>query len=247
MKAILGSPLGAGAVLALAWLVLVPLLHVPPLILPSLPAIIRDALSVWPALAAGFLRTLLETVLGFVLGAALGVGCGVAFAYARWLERAILPLFVASQTVPVIAFGAIVVIWFGNTLLEKVMIAFYLTFFPVTVNTIRGLRSSDPERLALLRSFGASGWQRFVKLALPSAAPVIIIGLKLGISLSLAGAIVGEWFGATVGLGVMLLQSLYDEQTARVWVLIIACGLLGALLNGAISLAERRFVWWRPA
>jgi NitT/TauT family transport system permease protein len=247
MTAILRSPLGACVVLALAWALLVPLLRVPPVILPSLPSILRDGLSVWPALAAGFLRTLQETVLGFALGAVLGFGSGVAFAYARWLERAILPLFVASQTVPVIAFGAIVVIWFGNTLLEKVMIAFYLTFFPVTVNTIRGLRSCDAERLDLMRSFGASGWQRFTKLALPSAAPVIIIGLKLGISLSLAGAIVGEWFGATVGLGVMLLQSLYYEQTPRVWVLIIACGLLGALLNGAISLAERRFVWWRPA
>jgi NitT/TauT family transport system permease protein len=247
MMALLRSPFGACLVFVLAWAVLVPLLRVPPLILPSLPAILRDGVSVWPALAAGFLRTLLETVLGFALGAALGVGAGVAFAYARWLERAILPLFVASQTVPVIAFGAIVVIWFGNTLLEKVMIAFYLTFFPVTVNTIRGLRACDPERLALLRSFGARGWQRFGKLALPSAAPAIIIGLKLGISLSLAGAIVGEWFGATTGLGVMLLQSLYDEQTPRVWVLIIACGLLGALLNGAISLAGRRFVWWLPA
>jgi len=246
MTRLLRSPAGACAMLALAWFVLVPLLRVPPLILPSLPAILRDAFSVWPALLAGFLITMLETVLGFLLGAGLGFGAGAAFAYAGWLERAMLPLFVASQTVPVIAFGAIVVIWFGNTLFAKIMIAFYLTFLPVTVATIRGLQSCDPERLDLMRGFGSSAWQRFVKLALPSAAPVIMVGLKIGIALSLIGAIVGEWFGATVGLGVMLLQSLYFEQTARVWVLIIACGGMGATLTGAISLTGRRFIWWRP-
>jgi NitT/TauT family transport system permease protein len=217
-----------------------------PRYLPTLQDVISDGVSVWRDLVAGFMRTLLETLIGFLLGAALGIAFGILFAYVRIVERAFFPIFVALQTVPVIAFGAIVVIWFGNTILSKIVIALYLTFFPVAVNTLRGLQSVDPQRLALMRSFGARRAQLFFKLALPTALPTIMVGLRLGVSLGLAGAIVGEWFGDTVGLGVMLLQSLYFEQVPRMWVLIIASGLLGTALYGALALLERRFVWWRP-
>ncbi|WP_221947141.1 ABC transporter permease [Rhizobium laguerreae] len=220
--------------------------RIEPRYLPALQVVFADGVSVWRDLVAGFTRTLLETLIGFLLGAALGIAFGITFAYVRTAERAFFPIFVALQTVPVIAFGAIVVIWFGNTILSKIVIALYLTFFPVAVNTLRGLQSVDPQRMALMRSFGASGAQLFFKLALPTALPTIMVGLKLGVSLGLAGAIVGEWFGDTVGLGVMLLQSLYFEQVPRMWVLIIASGLLGTALYGALALLERRYVWWRP-
>lgn len=239
------SPWAAPIWVALVWLVAVPLFAVKARYLPALPAVIRDGWSVWPDLAAGFWRTLVETVLGFLLGSAFGFVCGVLFAGSRIVERAVFPVFVALQTIPVIAFGAIVVIWFGNTILAKVMIAFFLTFFPVAVNTLRGLRACDPQRIALLRSFGASASTLFRKVELPTAAPSIMVGLKLGVSLSLVGAIVGEWFGDTVGLGVMLLQALYFEQVPRVWLLIITTGLMGTLLYAILAAFERRFIWWR--
>jgi NitT/TauT family transport system permease protein len=242
---LLRSPATAVVLAAAAWLIFVPLFKIEPRYLPALSTVALDGLSVWRDLLAGFWRTLVETALGFALGAAFGIAFGVVFAYARIIERAIFPIFVALQTIPVIAFGAIVVIWFGNTILAKVVIAFYLAFFPITVNTLRGLQASDPQRIALMRSFGASRFQLFLKLALPSAAPTIMVGLKLGVSLSLAGAIVGEWFGDTVGLGVMLLQALYFEQVTRVWVSVVACGALGTLLYGGLALIERRYVWWR--
>jgi NitT/TauT family transport system permease protein len=245
-RAIASSPLTAVLITILAWLLVVPMFKIEPRYLPALPDVFADGVSVWRDLIAGFMRTLLETLIGFLLGAALGIASGILFAYVRIAERAFFPIFVALQTVPVIAFGAIVVIWFGNTILSKIVIALYLTFFPVAVNTLRGLQSVDPQRMALMRSFGASGAQLFFKLALPTALPTIMVGLKLGVSLGLAGAIVGEWFGDTVGLGVMLLQSLYFEQVPRMWVLIIASGLLGTALYGALALLERRYVWWRP-
>lgn len=245
-RALARSPYASIVYVALAWLVLVPLLKIDPRYLPPLPVVIADGLSVWPDLVAGFWRTLVETLLGFLAGVVLGVACGVAFAWWRMLERALFPIFVALQTVPVIAFGAIVVIWFGNTIMAKVVIALYLAFFPVAVNTLRGLELADPQKIALMKSFGASGLQMFLKLSLPTALPNIVIGMKLAVALSLAGAIVGEWFGDTVGLGVMLLQALYFEQIPRVWVLIIACGALGTLLYGVLALLERRLVWWRP-
>lgn len=244
-RALARSPTASVVYVALAWLVLVPLFRVEPRYLPPLPVVIADGLSVWPDLVAGFWRTLVETVLGFLAGVVLGVGFGIAFSASRTMERAFLPIFVALQTVPVIAFGAIVVIWFGNTIMAKVVIALYLPFFPVAVNTLRGLELADPQRIALMRSFGASRLQLFLKLELPTALPNILIGMKLAVALSLAGAIVGEWFGDTVGLGVMLLQALYFEQIPRVWVLIIACGAMGTLLYGVLVLLERRFVWWR--
>ena len=243
-RALARSPFASVVYVGLAWLVLVPLFRIEPRYLPPLPAVIADGLSVWPDLLAGFGRTLIETVLGFIAGVALGILFGIGFASSRLMERALLPIFVALQTVPVIAFGAIVVIWFGNTIMAKVVIALYLAFFPVAVNTLRGLERADPQRIALMKSFGASHAQLFLKLALPTALPDILIGMKLAVALSLAGAIVGEWFGDTVGLGVMLLQALYFEQIARVWVLVIACGLLGTMLYGALAVLERRFVWW---
>lgn len=244
-RVIVRSPAFAVAALAVVWLVAVPLLHIGPRYLPPLPTVLRDGVSVWPDLLASLWRTLIETLIGFVVGAAFGVASGVCFAYLSIIERAFFPIFVALQTVPIIAFGAIVVIWFGNTIIAKVVIAFYLTFFPVAVNTLHGLHDADPRRIELLKSFGASNWQIFWKFSFPFALPTIMIGLKVGISLSLAGAIVGEWFGDTVGLGVMLLQGLYFEQVPRIWMLIVVCGALGATLYGGLVAVERRFVWWR--
>jgi NitT/TauT family transport system permease protein len=243
----LAHPATALLIAALAWLVLVPLLGVPPRYLPPLGRVVADAASVWPELLASFLRTLAEAVLGFLAGAALGIACGMAFAGSRVLERSVLPFFVALQSVPVIAFGAVIVIWFGNSLLSKVVIALYLSFFPIAVSTLRGLQAVDGNRVALFRSFGATRTQIFWRLALPTALPSIFTGLKLAVSLSLIGAIVGEWFGDTVGLGVMLLQALYFEQVERIWVLIVVCGLLGTLLYGLLAVIERKYVWWRPA
>jgi NitT/TauT family transport system permease protein len=244
LKAVL-APATSIASVVITWILLTRVVHVTQRYLPDLGAVLADGWSIGPDLAAGAWRTLIETVVGFGLGSVLGVLVGVGFAASRGLERAVFPLFVALQSVPVIAFGAIVVIWFGNTILAKVVIALYLTFFPVAVNTLRGLQACNPQRIALMRSFGASPVQLFFKLTLPSAAPTIFVGLKLGISLSIAGAIVGEWFGDTVGLGVMLLQSLYFEQIPRLWMLILVCGSIGAVLYGLLALIERRFVWWQ--
>jgi NitT/TauT family transport system permease protein len=239
------APVATAIVVVAAWWFLVPLLGINPRYLPSLSTVVADGLSIRSDLVAGFWRTFVETALGFLVGSLIGFAVGVVFAYIPILERAFLPILVAAQTIPVIAFGAIVVIWFGNTILAKVVIAFYLSFFPVTVATIRGLETVDRDRENLMRSFGASGRQIFLKLALPTALPLIMVGLKIGVSFSLAGAIVGEFFGDTVGLGVLLIQALYFEQVPRIWVLIVACAILGTIPYALLVLVERRWVWWR--
>ena len=247
MRRGLRSPVFALLLVAAAWEIAVLAFAPSPRYLPALSLILRDAWSVWPHLLASFNRTLLETVLGFGLGAAFGCLCGTVFTYSRWMERSVFPLFVVSQTVPIVAFGALIVIWFGNSLLAKVMTAFFLTFFPVTVSTLRGLKSCDPQRVQLMRSFGAKGLVMFFKLAVPSALPQVMVGLRVGVGLSLIGSIVGEWFGETVGLGVMLMEAMNGDLAVRLWVVMVACGVMGMLLYGALSLVERKLVWWPAA
>jgi len=145
----------------------------------------------------------------------------------------------------VIAFGALVVLWFGNTLLAKAVIAFYLTFFPVTVNTLLGLGSVDHRQVALLRSFGASDRQLLFRLQLPTALPQIFVALRLASSLSLVGAIVGEWFGDTTGVGVMLLQAMFTENVPAMWAALLAAALLGTGFYAVVAAVERQLVFWR--
>ena len=232
------------AIAAAVWEGAVVLFGIRPEYLPRLSAILSTIAAAPEAYAAGFVRTLLETLIGFAAGVVVGVLNGVLFLRAPVLRDMLFPIFVVSQTIPVIAFGALMVLWFGNTLLAKAVIAFYLTFFPVTVNTLLGLQSVDPRQIALLRSFGAKGRQLLLRLMLPAALPQIFVALRLGASLSLVGAIVGEWFGDTTGLGVILLQAMYTEQVTVMWAAILCAALLGTGFYAAVSLAERWLVFW---
>lgn len=215
-----------------------------PSTLPRLSTILAALAATPAAYAAGIARTLAETLLGFAAGATVGVGTGVLFHRAPVLRDMLFPLFVVSQTIPVIAFGALVVLWFGNTLLAKAVISFYLTFFPVTVNTLLGLRAVDPRQRDLLRSFGATRRATLWRLELPAALPQIFVALRLGASLGLVGAIVGEWFGDTTGIGVLLLQAMYNENVVGLWAAILCAALLGTGLYAAVTAAERRIVFW---
>jgi NitT/TauT family transport system permease protein len=215
-----------------------------PFYLPSLRLIGAAVAAAPQAYLDGFLRTLAETLIGFVAGGLVGVLNGVVFFHAPRLRDMVLPIFVVSQTIPVIAFGALVVLWFGNTLLAKAVIAFYLTFFPVTVNTLLGLESVDPRQVALLRSFGARPASLLWRLRLPMALPQIFVALRPAASLSLVGAIVGEWFGDTTGLGVLLLQSMYTENMVTLWAAILCAALLGTGFYAVVAAVERRLVFW---
>jgi NitT/TauT family transport system permease protein len=232
------------AIAALVWEGAVRLFGIKPSYLPRLSTILVAMAATPRAYVDGFARTLAETLIGFVAGGAFGVLTGIAFFRVRALKEMILPIFVVSQTIPVIAFGALVVLWFGNTLFAKAVIAFYLTFFPVTVNTLLGLETVDPKQVALMKSFGASNRQLLLRLQLPTALPQIFVALRLASSLSLVGAIVGEWFGDTTGLGVLLLQAMFTENVVAIWGALLASALLGTSFYAAVAAIERRLVFW---
>tara|TARA_R110002020_G_scaffold53338_5_gene149291 strand:- start:8115 stop:8852 length:738 start_codon:yes stop_codon:yes gene_type:complete len=213
-------------------------------VIPPLSSVLMEMGRAPYALLEASGITLVEALMGFALGACFGLFMGILFAEVRVIERLLSPIFVISQSIPIVAFGALIIIWFGNGILSKVMISFYLTFFPVSVYTHRGLIAVSDDRLNLLRSFGASRWMTFWKLRLPFAMPSIMTSLILGSSLSLVGAIVGEWFGANKGLGIRLVQAMYSENVAGIWAVIIACGIIGVGFYGILTAVQKRWVWW---
>lgn len=232
------------ATVAVAWEGLVVLLGIKPYYLPRLSVILQAMQATPKAYVDGLLRTAAETLIGFAAGGAFGIAIGIVFFRVRVLRDMLFPIFIVSQTIPVIAFGALVVMWFGNTLFAKAVIAFYLTFFPVTVNTLLGLQSVDPRQEALMRSFGATNSQLLWRLQLPAALPQIFVALRLASSLGLVGAIVGEWFGDTTGLGVLLLQAMFNENVVGIWAALLTSALLGTSFYAAVAAAERKIVFW---
>jgi NitT/TauT family transport system permease protein len=191
------------------------------------------------AAAAGF--TLSEAVGGFVFGAALGIVLAIVFVHSSFLERALVPYVVASQTVPIIAIAPMVVIWLQAGWLSVAVISAYLTFFPVTIAGIRGLRSPDPRALELMSSYAASRRDVLLKVRLPAAAPYLFTALKVAATASVVGAIIGELpSGIREGLGGAILNfnQYYISGPPKLWAAIVVASLVGIGFFLAVSAAE---------
>ena len=195
------------------------------------------------------LFTLQEAAAGFLLGGALGFALGVAFAHSGLLERGLLPYAVASQTVPLLAIAPMVVIWLGGSRFSVAVIAAYLTFFPVTINTLQGLRSPRPAAVELMLSYAATPWEILWKLRVPAALPHVFTALKVSATASVVGAIIGELpSGIADGLGRIILNfnQYYATGPERLWAAILFAFLSGMAFFLLVSLLERIFVR-RPA
>ena len=212
----------------------------PALVWSRFLALLADG-SLWRHLWA----TLREVLLGLLLGASMAAALGVVLARFSWLEQLLSPYIVASQSVPVVAIAPLLVIWFGVGLLSKVLIAALVVFFPVLVNTVVGLRSVPAGLHDMMRSLQATPWQIFRLLEVPAALPVFLGGLRVGATLAVIGAVVGEFVGADRGLGFLinLGRGLYD--TALVFVAVFVLIVLAMLLYGAVTLLEMRLLAWR--
>jgi NitT/TauT family transport system permease protein len=188
------------------------------------------------------LFTFREAITGFILGSVLGIGLGVLFVRYRLLEQGCMPYVVASQTVPILAIAPMVVIWLQAGWLSVAIIAAYLTFFPVTINTLRGLRSPDPAALELMHSYAASPRAILWKLRFPAALPYIFTAFKISATASVVGAIIGELpSGIRDGLGGAILNfnSYYISGPSRLWAAIIASAFVGILFYIIIAIAEK--------
>ena len=191
------------------------------------------------------LVTLSEVLAGLALGVSVASLLGYALAKSSALERVLSPYVVASQAIPIIAIAPLLVIWFGPGRISKVLICALIVFFPVLVNTVVGVRSVPRELYELMRSLRASRWQVFLKLEAPAAMPVLLGGLKIGATLSVIGAVVGEFVGADQGLGFLinLADGLYD--TPLVFVAVFTLIAMALSLFGLVAALERRLLAWR--
>jgi NitT/TauT family transport system permease protein len=187
------------------------------------------------------LFTLRQAVAGFAFGALIGIVLASIFVHSGLAERAFMPYVVASQTVPIVALAPLIVIAFGFGIVSVVVVATYLTFFPVTIAQLRGLRSPDPRAMELLRSYGASRWDVYWKLRLPASVPYLFTALKVAASAAIVGAIIGEGPGGVKeGLGKAIIS--YNQQyitgPEKLWATILVAGLTGIVFFMAVRVAE---------
>lgn len=207
--------------------------------------------ELWGALVAhNAAYTAWSAFTGFVVGGVAGLGLASLFAQSRLLERGLLPYVIASQTVPILAIAPMVVVWLGTSWVSKTVIAAYLTFFPVTVNMLRGFKSADPDALALMRSLAATRMQVFAKLQFPAALPYLFTALRISATASVVGAIVGELpVGSRYGMGVVIINGAqyYNWRPGALWAAILVSASIGIAFYHAVAWIERRVVRWRPA
>jgi NitT/TauT family transport system permease protein len=192
-------------------------------------------------LVGAALYTWREAAIGFVVGALIGVTLAAVFVHSRLLERAFVPYVIASQTIPIVALAPMIVFAFGQDVLSVVIIATYLTFFPVTIAMIRGLRSPDPRALELMRSYAASRWSVFWKLRMPASLPYLFTALKISATASIVGAIVGEGPGGIpdgLGRAIVNFNTQYISGPEKLWATILASALLGIAFFSLIRILE---------
>jgi NitT/TauT family transport system permease protein len=182
-----------------------------------------------------------SAAIGFLLGAVIGITLAAIFVHSRLMERAFVPYVIASQTIPIVALAPMIVFAFGPSVTSVVIIATYLTFFPVTIAMIRGLRSPDPRALELMRSYAASRWSVFWKLRMPAALPYLFTALKISATASIVGAIVGEGPGGIpdgLGRAIVNFNTQYISGPEKLWATIVACAVLGIAFFFIIRLTE---------
>lgn len=201
-------------------------------------AALRSGLLLQHALA-----TVGEILAGFAVGALAAIATGVGLAKSTLAERVLSPYIVAAQAVPILALAPLLDIWFGGGMLARVLICALIVFFPIAISTVVGIRGTDPQLVELFRSVGAGPSRIAIGLELPSALPVIFGGLRVGVTLAVIGAVVAEWAGASVGLGVLINianQGLFD--TPLMFVALVTLAGIGLTLYAIVSLVERRIL-----
>lgn len=218
--------------------------RIPDWLLPPPSQIMRAAVEARGILAPHIWQTLLETWLGLFLALFTGLLLAVIVDVSPVLRRAVYPLLVVSQTVPIIAIAPLLVIWFGYGLLPKVLVVALVCFFPIVVSTADGLRAADPDLISLLRTMGAGRYQIFRKVRVPGAMPGFFSGLKIAITYSVIGAIIGEWVGASGGLGVFMLRASNSFRTDWVFAAIGTVSVLSLLLFLVVTVLERVALPW---
>jgi ABC-type nitrate/sulfonate/bicarbonate transport system permease component len=244
---LLAPPLALVAVLVAFWQWYVVANDVRPSTLPSPGRVVREGWRFRGDLWDNTLTTLAETSIGFSLSVVIGVVFAVAIDFSRTVRRALYPLLVASQTLPIIAIAPLMIIWFGFGLMPKVIVVILVTFFPITVALSDGFRSTDAEAMDLLGSMGANRWDVFRYVRLPSALPAFFSGLRIAITYAVVGAVVAEYVGAKKGLGIYMQLQKNSFRTDLVLAAVLVTALLSVSLFLLVAAVQRLAIPWYAA
>jgi NitT/TauT family transport system permease protein/putative hydroxymethylpyrimidine transport system permease protein len=245
-------PLAIVAVLIGAWElaarldVIADALNLEPFLVPA-PSEVAD--SLWQdraLLGDNAWVTIQEVLAGFALSVIVGVAFAVALHLSPSLRRAVYPLLVASQTVPIVVVAPILVVWLGFGIGPKLVIIALICFFPITVNTLDGLASVDLDLVKMMRSLDAGRWQTLRRVEAPTALPYFFSGAKIAVAIAVIGAVFGEWAGSSSGLGHLIQQASAQLQTARTFAAVVVLSLLAIVLFSLLAALERRVAWWGP-
>lgn len=237
-------PLALAVALLVVWEGGVRAASVPAWQLPAPTAIVQAGWAMRDTLATHVGYTLFEAALGLALSLVIGVALAALIDFSPPVRRALYPLLVLSQTVPLFVLAPWLVILFGFGLLPKIVVVILVCFFPIVVSMSDGLASADPDLLALFRAMGATRWQVWRKVRLPASLPGLFSGLRIAATYAVIGAIFGEWVGAQAGLGVSIQRSFKSSETAQVLAVVVITALLSIALFGLIWVVERLALPW---
>jgi NitT/TauT family transport system permease protein/putative hydroxymethylpyrimidine transport system permease protein len=226
--------------------VLASALNIEPFLVPAPSDIAQSLWRDHALLADNGWVTLKEVLAGFALSIAAGAGFAVLLHLSPTLRRAVYPLLVASQTVPIVVVAPILVVWLGFGIGPKLAIIALICFFPITVNTLDGLGSVDPDLVKMMRSLDASRWQTFRRVEAPTALPYFFSGAKIAVAVAVIGAVFGEWAGSSAGLGHLIQEASAQLETARTFAAVVVLSALAIVLFALLAALERRVAWWGP-
>lgn len=231
----------------LAWEGAVRLFHIRDFLLPTPSAIAVTMYQKRLYLLEHSVPTLVAIVLGFVLAAVTGFVIAVGVAYSRWLNEISYPFLVTSQVIPKIALAPLFLVWFGFGITPKVVIAALIAFFPIVINTAKGLTSVEPELVQFMRSLGAKWHEIFFKISLPWALPYIFAAFKISMTLAVVGAVVGEFVGSDKGLGYLVMYHHITFETRLMFAGLMALSIIGVALFLLVVLAEHYLLSWQAS
>lgn len=232
-------PISFFFILLLLWEFIPSLFSIPNYVFPKLSDIFPAIIKSKSAFLDNSITTFHEAILGFILGSSIGFITGVLMAQSKLLTKTILPYVVASNAIPIVAIAPLVIIWFGHGITSKVILAAFLCFFPLAINTFKGLNEYSAIYKELFYTYGATNFEFLIKFKIRNAVPYIFSGLKLNATYSVIGAIVAEFIGATSGLGFGMLQASYSLNTPRLFGYIFVACFMGLGMYYLMVLIEK--------
>jgi NitT/TauT family transport system permease protein len=219
---------------------------VPVYLIPAPTDIFVAVQSDWALLAENAVPTITEAFLGFLLGNTIAILVAISFVYNKLIEEMFYPVAILIKTIPIVAIAPVLKIMLGNGIEPKIVIAALICFFPTLVNAVRGVRAMNPQLIELMHVLSASKTEVFRRVRIYAALPYIFSALKISVTMCVLGAIVGEWIGANKGIGYLLLQSMFDFNTPRLFATILTASAIAITGFAIVSWLEKRVIRWDP-